>query len=106
MANTKYKIILFLIAILFFSNCDYTSKKDEILLSEAESIINVHPGDLIYFQKKKSKADKPYYEHIVQVGESMHSISQLYGVKVKNLYKMNKKDYEYVPVEGDILKLR
>lgn len=63
-------------------------------------------GDLVYFQKKKSKADKPYYEHEVQVGESMHSISQLYGIKVKNLYKMNKKDFEYVPVEGDVLKLR
>lgn len=63
-------------------------------------------GDLVYFQKKKSKADKPFYDHVVQVGESMHSISQLYGVKVKNLYKMNKKDFEYVPEEGDVLKLR
>ncbi|WP_165020531.1 MULTISPECIES: glucosaminidase domain-containing protein [unclassified Dysgonomonas] len=63
-------------------------------------------GDLVYFEKKKSKADKPYYEHTVQVGESMHSISQLYGIKVKNLYKMNKKDFEYVPEEGDVLKLR
>ena len=63
-------------------------------------------GDLVYFEKKKSKADKPYYEHEVQVGESMYSISQLYGIKVKNLYKMNKKDFEYVPTEGDVLKLR
>lgn len=63
-------------------------------------------GDIVYFEKKKSKADKPYYEHEVQVGESMHSISQLYGIKVNNLYKMNKKDFEYVPEEGDILKLR
>lgn len=61
MANTKYKIILFLIAILFFSNCDYTSKKDEILLSEAESIINVHPDsaliilDSIYFPEQLKK---------------------------------------------------
>lgn len=63
-------------------------------------------GDLVYFKNKKSKADKPYYEHVVQVGESMHSIAQMYGMKVKNLYKMNKKDFEYVPEEGDILKLR
>lgn len=63
-------------------------------------------GDLVYFEKKKSKADKPYYDHVVKVGESMHSISQLYGLSVKSLYKMNKKDYEYVPEEGDVLKLR
>ncbi len=63
-------------------------------------------GDLVYFQNKKNKADTPYYEHVVKVGESMHSIAQQYGVKIKNLYRMNKRDYEYVPTEGDILKLR
>lgn len=63
-------------------------------------------GDIVYFQKKKSKASKPNYEHVVQIGESMHSISQRYGIKVKNLYKMNKKDFEYIPTEGDVLRLR
>lgn len=80
--------------------------KDLYKYNEAPEGFPLKKGDLIYFQKKKVKADKPYYEHIVQVGESMHSISQLYGMRVKNLYKMNKKDYEYVPQEGDILKLR
>lgn len=74
--------------------------------NEVPETFPLEKGDLVYFQKKKSKADKPYYEHIVQIGESMYSISQLYGIKVKSLYKMNKKDFEYVPVEGDILKLR
>lgn len=63
-------------------------------------------GDIVYLQKKKAKADKPYYDHVVQIGESMHSIAQKYGIRIKNLYKMNKKDEEYVPVEGDVLKLR
>lgn len=63
-------------------------------------------GDLVYFEKKKPKANKPYYDHVVQVGESMHSISQLYGMKVKNLYKVNNRDFEYTPEEGDVLKLR
>lgn len=80
--------------------------KDLYKYNEVPEGFPLKKGDLVYFQKKKSKADKPYYEHVVQVGESMHSISQLYGIKVKNLYKMNKKDFEYVPVEGDVLKLR
>lgn len=63
-------------------------------------------GDLIYLQKKKGKADKPYYDHVVQIGESMHSISQKYGIRIKNLYKMNKKNDEYIPEEGDVLRLR
>lgn len=80
--------------------------KDLCEYNEVPENFPIQEGDLIYFQKKKKKADKPYYEHVVQVGESMHSIAQLYGMKVKNLYKMNKQDMEYVPTEGDILKLR
>lgn len=80
--------------------------KDLCKFNEVPEGFPIKAGDLIYFEKKKSKADKPYYEHEVQVGESMYSISQRYGIKVKNLYKMNKKDFEYVPTEGDILKLR
>lgn len=63
-------------------------------------------GDIIYLEMKKRKADKPYYDHVVQIGESMHSISQKYGMRVKKLYKINRKKEDYVPVEGDVLKLR
>lgn len=80
--------------------------KDLCEYNEVPENFPIQEGDLIYFQKKKKKADKPYYEHVVQVGESMYSISQLYGMKVGNLYKMNKQDFDYVPVEGDILRLR
>jgi LysM repeat protein len=63
-------------------------------------------GDIIYLEKKKTKAAKPNYDHVVQIGESMHSISQKYGMQLRSLYKINKKKEDYVPVEGDVLKLR
>jgi len=63
-------------------------------------------GNIIYLEKKKSKADQPNSYHIVSVGESMHSISQYYGIQMKSLYNMNRKKADYVPLEGDILKLR
>lgn len=86
---------------------EFTFKvKDLYKWNEVPNGFPLKSGDIVYFEKKKSKADKPYYDHVVQVGESMHSISQKYGLKVKNLYKMNKKDFEYVPVEGDVLRLR
>ncbi|MDH6355792.1 LysM repeat protein [Dysgonomonas sp. PH5-45] len=81
-------------------------EKDLCKYNEVPLGFPLQKGDLVYFQKKKKKADKPYYEHVIQVGESMHSISQLYGIRVDNLYKMNKLDGEYVPAEGDVLKLR
>ena len=48
-------------------------------------------GDIIYLKKKAKKAPKSYVDrlHYVRAGESMYSISQLYGIRMKNLYKMN-----------------
>lgn len=80
--------------------------KELSIFNEVPKDFPLNDGDIVYFEKKKSRADKPYFDHVVQIGESMHSISQKYGMKVNNLYKMNKKDYEYVPEEGDVLKLR
>ncbi len=64
-------------------------------------------GDIIYLKKKNRKAQKPYTVHVVRDGESMHSIAQKYGIRLKNLYKMNRKDAEeYLPEVGDRLHLR
>ena len=43
---------------------------------------------------------------IVKDGDSMHGISQKYGIRLKDLYKMNRKNGEYVPEIGDRLRLR
>ncbi len=63
-------------------------------------------GDIIYLKEKRKKADKKYSYCIVRDGDSMHTISQRYGIRLKNLYKMNRKDAEYVPEVGDRLRLR
>lgn len=46
-------------------------------------------GEVIYIQKKKRKAEKKYKYHIVEKGETMHSISQDFGIRLSRLYKMN-----------------
>ncbi len=81
-------------------------EKDLLKYNEVPKGFPLNEGDIVYFQKKKSKADEPYYQHVVKVGESMHSISQKYGIRLRNLYRLNKKNYSYVPEEGDVLKLR
>ena len=80
--------------------------KNLIKYNEVPNDFPLSKGDIVYLEKKKKKADKPYLKHVVQIGESMHSISQLYGIQLKQLYKMNKKNPEYVPEEGDDLWLR
>lgn len=44
-------------------------------------------GQKLYLQPKKRKAQKEF--HIVTKGETMHSISQDYAIKLKHLYKKN-----------------
>lgn len=46
-------------------------------------------GEIIYLEKKKRKVDKKYKIHSVKAGETMHYISQLYGISLKRIYKMN-----------------
>ncbi|MDR2057236.1 MAG: glucosaminidase domain-containing protein [Dysgonamonadaceae bacterium] len=80
--------------------------KDLLKYNEVPENFPLFKGDIVYLEKKKKKADKPYFEHVVKIGESMHSISQKYGLQLSRLYEMNKKKEDYVPIEGDVLKLR
>lgn len=63
-------------------------------------------GDIVYLCKKNTKANKKYTVHVVRDGDSMHSISQMYGIRLKNLYLLNVKDADYVPEVGDMIWLR
>lgn len=64
-------------------------------------------GDIVYFEKKRTKADKLYKKvpHVVRRGESMYDIAQHYGIRLKSLYKKNKLDASYRPKVGDRLKV-
>ena len=61
-----------------------------------------------YKNKKRRKAPKEYkgYIHRVKDGESMYSISQKYGIRLKYLYKMNNLTPEYMIAVGDMLRVR
>lgn len=63
-------------------------------------------GDIIYLKEKHKKAAKPYTYYVVKDGDSMHSIAQKYGIRLKSLYRMNRKPGDYIPEVGDRLRLR
>lgn len=48
----------------------------------------------VYFQPKRNKGPFGLKTHIVQRGETMSSISQLYGIKLKCLYHRNRMDMD------------
>ena len=65
-------------------------------------------GDIIYLKKKRRKADKAYknHPHIVRAGQSMYDIAQIYGIRIKYLYKMNHLSPDYQIRIGDSLRVR
>ena len=67
----------------------------------------LEPGEIVYLKKKQKYADRKYMDpvHIVKAGESMYTISQLYGMQLKYLYKLNKLSPDYQIRVGDRLKV-
>lgn len=64
-------------------------------------------GDVVYLMKKQKRAKKEYkkFQHVVKPGESLYSIAQLYGIRLKSLYSKNHLDVNYSPRVGDRLKV-
>ncbi|HLP13673.1 MAG TPA: glucosaminidase domain-containing protein [Flavobacteriales bacterium] len=64
----------------------------------------IKEGDVVYLQPKRSKAQFEF--HTVTNGDSMKKISQMYGVKLKKLYKRNNMKPGTEPKTGNIIYLR
>jgi len=63
-------------------------------------------GQILYLQPKRKKAARGYDHHKVKQGETMHSISQRYGVELEELYEMNRMEEGKQPGPGDKIWLR
>lgn len=65
-------------------------------------------GDIVYMKKKRRRAPKSYKGHLhyVRAGQSMYSIAQTYGMRLKNLYKLNHLPADYQIKVGDALRVR
>ena len=64
------------------------------------------PGSIIYLQPKRSKAAVGNDIHRVEEGQTMYDISQIYGVKLKHLYRKNHMLEGEQPLEGTEIYLR
>lgn len=62
-------------------------------------------NEIVYIQPKKRKTKKDKPTHRVESGDSMHYISQLYGIKLKPLYKRNRMKVRQQPPTGHIIYL-
>jgi LysM repeat protein len=63
-------------------------------------------GQVLYLQPKRGKASVEFSYHTVEAGETMYDISQMYGIKLKKLYRLNLMTPGEEPVPGDEIHLR
>lgn len=64
------------------------------------------PGEIVYIQQKRRKTSKNQPTHIVQEGETMHYISQLYGIRLNPLYRRNDLKVGQQPAVSEVVQLR
>lgn len=64
------------------------------------------PGQVLYIQPKRWSAERGNDYHTVKQGETMYSICQLYGMKLKKLYRKNRMEPGTEPEVGQKLWLR
>lgn len=62
------------------------------------------PGQVLYLQPKRGKGTADF--HTVKKGDSMWMISQMYGIRLKKLYKRNNMEFGSEPQAGEKLYLR
>lgn len=68
----------------------------------------IEEGERIWLKKKRRHAPKEYkgYVYRVEAGDSMYGIAQHFGIRLKNLYKMNDLSPDYIIQVGDPLRIR
>jgi hypothetical protein len=62
-------------------------------------------GDVVYLQPKRKHSHKEEF-HIARFGETMYYISQLYGIKTRHLYKLNRMTEGQEPTAGQKIYLK
>lgn len=76
--------------------------------NERDKNDTLEEGEYVWLKKKRRKAPKEYKGHIhfVKADESMYSISQKYGIRLKNLYKLNDLSPNHIIYVGEPLRIR
>lgn len=63
-------------------------------------------GDIVYIERKASRWKGEHYAHTAKRGETMHHLSQTYGIRLDQLSKLNRIRTSDPLADGQIIKLR
>ncbi|MGL5893170.1 MAG: LysM peptidoglycan-binding domain-containing protein, partial [Bacteroidales bacterium] len=82
------------------------SRKRLCKYNELPSGYTFDGGEIIYLEKKMKRSKSLDFYHTLGAGESIYFVSQKYGITLKSLYKLNDFGDDYVPNEGDSIRIR
>jgi LysM repeat protein len=74
--------------------------------NDAPANATLEAGNIVYLSRKKKKGSRAYPVHVIQEGETLYRISQNYGIRLLNLYKMNGMSFDKGATIGQVLQLR
>ena len=66
----------------------------------------IAPGETIWIEQKEKEAAMGNNQYTAKQGDTLHSISQYYGIRLKNLAKMNKLKENSIIAPGTVIILR
>ncbi len=79
-------------------------KKELLRFNDLKDGHEIEPGVVVYIEKKKKKYSSSEF-HTATDGENLYQISQKYGIRLKNLRKMNKLKEDSQIMPGQTIKL-
>ena len=82
------------------------SWKKLVKFNDLQRDYTLEEGDIIYLKEKNKKTVADVVYHEVREGDSMHTISQMYGVRLKTLYKLNRMAEDHIPEIGELVWLK
>ena len=82
------------------------SVKKLLKFNDLENEFTIRPGDALYIKQKSKRSENSVMAYVVKSGDTMHSISQQYGIRLKNLRRINNMSPTDRIREGQQIRLR
>ena len=82
------------------------SVKKLLKYNDLTSEFALRPGDALYIKRKNKRSENGFLSYVVRAGDTMHSISQQYGIRLKSLYAINNMSLTDTLREGQQIRLR
>lgn len=82
------------------------SSKKLTKYNDLKDNMEIKTGDMIYLKAKGARSENGKLTHVAKTGESLHSISQMYGIRLKQLCNINRRPYNSQVSDGQQIRLR